>query len=152
MDKYNELLTLNYWEIIKQIADRNNISLKKAVEKYHDISGLPSQEVYEKVIKYMVDNDKSKSDAIYENIIDNYKKRYEIKFDSPYVHSANNIYYKYLLNIFNLSEESIKIDGKILSEFIFLKYGGENMADVLSEILKELHKKNHFLPTNISIN
>ena len=146
MNERNELLTVNYWEIVKRISVQNDISLRKAVEKYYEISGLPSQEVYENILNYLSQNSKPEPDVIFEEIIASYKEKYEIDFKSPYVRAAHDVYYKFLLNIYNINEEGIEIDGRILSEFIFLKYGGEDMTDVVKQILQNVCKRNRSLP------
>lgn len=151
MNENNELLTINYWDIVKQISEQNGISLRKAVEKYYEISGLPSQELYEKILNYLSQNSKSNPDVIFEEITSSYKEKYEIDFKSPYVRAAHDIYYKFLSNIYNMSEEGIEIDGKILSEFIFLKYGGEDMTDIVKQILQNVCKQNSSLPRSISL-
>lgn len=151
MNENNELLAINYWDIVKQISEKNGISFKKAVEKYYEISGLPSQELYEKILNYLSQNSKPRPDVIFENIISSYRENCEIDFKSPYVRAAHDIYYNFLSNIYNMSEEGIEIDGKILSEFIFLKYGGEDMTDVVKQILQNICKRNSFLPHSISL-
>lgn len=151
MNEHNELLTVNYWEMIKQISEQNDISLRKAVEKYYELSGVPSREIYDKILNYLSHNSKAEPDVIYEEIIASYKEKYEIDFKSPYVRAAHDIYYKFLSNIYNMCEEGIEIDGKILSEFIFLKYGGEDMTDVVKQILQNVCKRNQSLPRSISL-
>ena len=59
MNEHNEILAVNYWEIIKQISEQNDISLRKAVEKYYELSGVPSREIYDKILNYLSHNSKA---------------------------------------------------------------------------------------------
>lgn len=38
---------MGYWEIIAEISSHNNISIKEAVKKYHELSGIPSNDFLE---------------------------------------------------------------------------------------------------------
>lgn len=67
-----------------------------------------------------------------------------------------NYYIKRLFEDFesqicNCGKLGKKRDAEIIAQLIFTKYGGEDMTDVLTEVLKILNNKNHFLPKKISI-
>lgn len=64
---------------------------------------------------------------------------------------VKELFEEYLLKIHHCGEQDKINDAKIISELIFIKYGGEDMIDVLTEVLKMIHKKNHFISKTISI-
>lgn len=42
---------MNYLETITSIANHNKITLKDAITKYYDLTGIPSKEIYEVIMK-----------------------------------------------------------------------------------------------------
>lgn len=62
------------------------------------------------------------------------------------------LFEEYLLKIHCCGEENKINDAKIISELIILKYGGTDMTDVLTEVLKLIHERNHYLAETITIN
>lgn len=58
---------------------------------------------------------------------------------------------KYKLQLHNYSNESKNDDAKFIAEIIFAKYGGEDMIEILIQVFKLIHKRNHFLTKNITI-
>lgn len=68
-----------------------------------------------------------------------------------YKYIAKIIFNEYLTNIEICSEQGIEKDGMILAKLIVLKYGGEDMVEVLKQIYKKIYEKNHFITTSIDI-
>lgn len=64
---------------------------------------------------------------------------------------AKEIFNSYLENIEICSDNGISKDGEILAKLICLKYGGEDMVEVLKCIYQHLYEKNHFITDTIFV-
>lgn len=64
---------------------------------------------------------------------------------------VKHLFSDFMANLEKCNDQGIKKDGEILANLIILKYGGEDMLNVLKITYQNIYIRNHFLPHNISI-